>query len=65
MNGIDLARSVKLISPQTRVLLLSGALTDEIQAQVHLAQIEYVLGKPFTLDQFQEIVRTILTDTAR
>src|SRR4051812_31703753 len=61
MNGVDLARAVKEVSPDTAVLLISAYGTPELERRVHEAGIDYYLTKPFPLDRLEQIVHTTLT----
>ena len=61
MNGVDLARAVKEVSPDTAVLLISAYGTPELERRVHEAGVDYYLTKPFSLDRLEQIVHTTLT----
>jgi two-component system, cell cycle sensor histidine kinase and response regulator CckA len=54
MNGTDLANRIKMRSPQTRVLLMSGYSVSGVTGRP-------VIAKPFTGDQLAERVREVLT----
>jgi putative two-component system response regulator len=56
MNGIELAHAVKVISPATRVVLLTA---DPSAAQKAVG-VDYILTKPFALAELRQIVRTAL-----
>jgi CheY-like chemotaxis protein len=61
MNGVDLARAVKEVSPDTAVLLISAYGTPELERRVHEAGADYYLTKPFSPDRLEQIVHTTLT----
>lgn len=55
MSGLELARTVRCISPNTQVVLMSAYGTDELCEEVECLGIGY-LDKPFTVAQIREIV---------
>src|SRR5437667_7447175 len=54
MKGTELADRVKTLSPQTKVLLMSGYSVSGVAGRP-------LIGKPFTGDQLAERVREVLT----
>jgi CheY-like chemotaxis protein len=61
MNGLELARTVRRISPDTRIALITGYATDQLASDATAAGITYYLPKPFKLDDLEAIVRAALT----
>jgi two-component system, response regulator, stage 0 sporulation protein F len=60
MNGINLARDVKALSPDTVVLLISAYATPELEHRAQDAGVDHYLPKPFVLDRLEQIVRATL-----
>jgi two-component system response regulator YesN len=57
-NGLELAQAAHQISPNVRIVLMSGALSrDEIPAGTTSIPLDGFLSKPFTLRQLGEILR--------
>jgi two-component system cell cycle sensor histidine kinase/response regulator CckA len=54
MKGTELADRLKTLSPQTKVLLMSGYAVSGVAGHPFIA-------KPFTIDQLAERVRAVLT----
>ncbi len=55
MKGTELAQRLQVLSPQTKVLLMSGAKVPEVTASGHP-----FIPKPFPLDALTEKVRQVL-----
>jgi YesN/AraC family two-component response regulator len=57
-NGLELAQAAHRISPDVRIVLMSGGLgRDEISAGATSIPLAGFLSKPFTLRQLGEILR--------
>jgi CheY-like chemotaxis protein len=57
-NGLELAQAAHQISPDVRIVLMSGALSrSEIQARAGSLALNGFLPKPFTLRELGEILR--------
>lgn len=55
-NGIELAKAVKLRSPETHIVLIAGQILPERERQAYLAGVDYYLPKPFRLEHLEQIV---------
>ena len=59
LGGLELARRVAVLSPQTKVLLMSGSALSDASTRRHPS-----IGKPFTPNDLAERVRQVLADGA-
>jgi CheY-like chemotaxis protein len=59
MDGLQLTRAVKAVSPATTVLLITAHSSSEMRAQAQAAGADYFLAKPFPLSQLDELVHTV------
>ena len=59
LGGLELARRVAVLSPQTKVLLMSGSIVSDPTARRHPS-----IAKPFTPDELAERVRQVLAQPA-
>ncbi len=60
MDGLELAKAVKALSPAQPILLITGfagRIADEGRS---CADVDLLLGKPFTSEEFQEAVARVL-----
>lgn len=57
MNGLDLARAVRRVSPDTQIVLMTAYGTQELRNTVELLSLADYLEKPFTLAQIRELVQ--------
>jgi signal transduction histidine kinase/DNA-binding response OmpR family regulator len=60
MSGFDIARNVKTIDPHVPVVLLSGWAIQQDSSEARNAGIDYVLGKPCTIDALLGLVQNAL-----
>jgi len=60
MSGRDLASQIKAMHPDVKVLYMSGYPRDTISAHGILSSSVDLLNKPFSLDEFQQVIRRIL-----
>lgn len=60
MNGLELTQHIKAQSPATRVVVVSGYFSPELQARVLAAGADYFIAKPFAFEQIIELVDTML-----
>ena len=60
LNGLDLARYLHQSHPTTRVILITGYSTRDIERTAVALSVEALLKKPFALDQLGEAVRNAL-----
>lgn len=56
MTGVDLARAVRRISPETQVVLMTAYGSAELRHTLDNLGIDGFLNKPFTMDQIREVV---------
>lgn len=57
MDGITLAARVKIISPKTPVIMITGS---QIQKGVERGCVDYILSKPFQLEEVHRAVEVAL-----
>jgi DNA-binding NtrC family response regulator len=62
MNGLDLAQTVRQISPDTQIALVTGYGTQRLRAQVEQMQLAGYLDKPFTMAQIRQLVQRSVQD---
>ena len=60
MDGWGLTHRIKERSPSTPVVLMTGADRESVLKKVKSAPIDYVIFKPFLLDDFQNTVQRVL-----
>jgi len=60
MTGVELLRSLKRARPETRVVIISGYLTEEIAAECRAAGAAAVLAKPVELAELGRLVAGLL-----
>lgn len=56
MNGLDLARVVRIVSPDTQVVLMTAYGTADIRNTVKDLDLGGYIDKPFTMAQIKEVV---------
>ena len=56
MTGVDLARAVRRISPDTQVVLMTAYGSSELRNTTDNLGIDGFLNKPFTMEQIREVV---------
>ena len=54
MNGLELARIVKQRSPGQKFMLITAYAESVAMGPERLSNIDFLLGKPFSLEQLQE-----------
>jgi DNA-binding NtrC family response regulator len=64
LNGLDLARAVRRISPDTRVVLMTSYGSQALRDTARLLGLVGYLDKPFTLAQLRELVQHTIGDVA-
>ena len=62
MTGVDLARAVKAVAPETVVVLITAYDTLELEKRAHAAGVDHYLAKPFPFDRLEQIVSAALTE---
>src|SRR5262245_15045909 len=50
MNGIELRNRIHLISPETKILFISGYVQEETRHKVGLTETDILLPKPFEVE---------------
>jgi DNA-binding NtrC family response regulator len=60
MDGVALAKAIKVHAPQCPVILMTGASTLAIQQRAEAAGVDYFLAKPFLIEQLAPIVQAAL-----
>jgi signal transduction histidine kinase/DNA-binding response OmpR family regulator len=64
MNGFDVAKEIKKCAPSVPVILMSGAVLQGLETSMKDAGIDFLLPKPFTLDDLNRMVVTGLQPPA-
>ncbi|MCB9079078.1 MAG: response regulator [Anaerolineaceae bacterium] len=64
MTGFDVAESVRQLSPQTQIVMMTAYGSAELQAEAENALDGYI-NKPFSVKQIREIVEDALNRTAQ
>lgn len=64
LNGLDLARAVGRVSPDTKVILMTAYSTKALRGTAQLLDLAGCLEKPFTLAQIQALVLRALGGAA-
>jgi signal transduction histidine kinase len=64
MSGFDIARGVKRAGPEIPVVLLSGWAIQQDSQEVRAAGVDFVLGKPCTIDALLRTVRSAIEPVA-
>lgn len=59
MDGINLARQIKKIAPQTAIILMTGHHSGEVQPTVADNPVDHILFKPFSFAVFQDTLQKI------
>ena len=63
MNGLDLARYLRQTHPSTKVIVVTGYSTRDIEKTALALSVTALLKKPFGLDMLGEVVRKALNHT--
>jgi CheY-like chemotaxis protein len=61
MNGLQLTAALKAHAPATRVVLLSGYISPDLERRARDRDVDYLVPKPFQVDPLIQIVRAALT----
>ena len=63
MAGLDVLRGIRHLKPDQRVVLITSDRGDDLFAAAHDPEttVSGFINKPFTLDQFETCIRTVLT----
>ncbi|HUG27172.1 MAG TPA: response regulator, partial [Gemmatimonadales bacterium] len=57
MNGLELARAVRLIKPEIPIVLATGYLEADAQGKISEAGIGNFIVKPFAMTELEEVIR--------
>jgi DNA-binding NtrC family response regulator len=60
MDGLALAEAVQSISPDTRILLMTGSITSELDDAVKSLRLDGWVKKPFTLPHVLNLVEQVI-----
>ena len=61
MNGIDVVRNIKKLSPKAKVIAISGSCEDLLEQARHLGAVG-ALTKPFSPEELLSIIHTLFPD---
>jgi len=64
MNGLDVAKEIKKRAPSVPVILMSGAVLQGLENTVKETGVDFILPKPFSLDDLNKMVVTGLQPAA-
>jgi PAS domain S-box-containing protein len=64
INGVELVRAVRALRPAARILVATGMVPGERQAQLDALGIKWILPKPFTVEEVLAAVRAHLAAPA-
>jgi two-component system chemotaxis response regulator CheY len=59
MNGLQLARELKAVSPAAFIILITAYATPDLMDQAGKAGVDAYLAKPFTLDTLETVLRSL------
>jgi CheY-like chemotaxis protein len=62
INGLELMQRVRVISPETRMILITAYGSDEVEAEARRLQAYSYFTKPFHIEDFMETVQEALKD---
>ena len=60
MSGLEVARRIRRLHPQTPIILVTGWEAGIEQAQLDQAGIHEVIYKPFRIEQLTDVMRSVL-----
>ena len=60
ISGIDLARTVREQSPDTRIIMMTAYGSDSLRKQTAHLSLDAFVDKPFTVKQIREIISHIM-----
>ena len=60
MNGLQLTAALKAHAPATRVVLISGYISPDLERRARDRGVDYLMRKPFQVDPLIQIVRAAL-----
>ncbi|MBA3945741.1 MAG: response regulator [Herpetosiphonaceae bacterium] len=60
MTGLDLAQHIQRMAPQTPVVMITAYANPELLHAAKAAGVVYVLYKPFSVGELEQVLRTYL-----
>ncbi len=60
MTGLDLAQHIQRTAPQTPVVMITAYANPELLNAAKAAGVAYVLYKPFSVDELEQVLRRYL-----
>jgi two-component system response regulator (stage 0 sporulation protein F) len=60
MNGLQLTAALKARAPATRVVLISGYISPDVERRARDRGVDYLVPKPFQIDPLIQIVQAAL-----
>ena len=60
MNGLQLTAALKAHAPATRVVLISGYISPDLERRARDRGVDYLVRKPFQVDPLIQMVRAAL-----
>jgi CheY-like chemotaxis protein len=60
MNGLQLARAIRRLSPDTRVVLMTAYSTSQLRNTALRLELDGYVDKPFSVDQIRKLVERIV-----
>jgi DNA-binding NtrC family response regulator len=64
IDGLHLTDLIKARSPHTPVLMITGQSRDEILEKMASGQVDFLVLKPFGLDELHHIVQSFLVNSS-
>ena len=64
MDGLELVESIRALSPDTRLVVISGLQEKMLKTSLDEARISYFLSKPFSKQAVQDIILKALSETS-
>ena len=62
MHGLSVVAALKASSPGVRTVLITASPSDALEAAALAAGVDVFLAKPFTLDELDDVVRSLLPE---
>ncbi|MDM8530464.1 response regulator [Anaerolineales bacterium HSG25] len=59
-NGLDIIELLRIISPETKTILMVANGSPALQEKAQAAQVDGYLEKPFTLDRLRTMIKGLL-----
>jgi CheY-like chemotaxis protein len=62
MHGLSIVAALKATSPDVRTVLMTASPSDALEAAASAAGVDIFLLKPFTVDELDQVVRSLLPE---